>query len=85
MKGFFNVKRRKLIIIGSLIFLVVVCTIFFSSTGSEENKIIETTLNTAEVSSQTIETTLTAPRRSTVWNYGKNNFKHELLFSKYVC
>ena len=54
-------KKKKLIIIGSLIFLVVVCTIFFSSTGSEENKIVETTLNTATVSNQTIETTLTAP------------------------
>lgn len=43
-------KRRKLIIIGSLIFLIIVCTIFFSSTGSEENKIVETTSNTAEVS-----------------------------------
>lgn len=69
-------KKRKLIIIGSLIFLIVVGTIFFSSTGSEENKIVETSINTTEVSSQTIETTLTAPRRSTVWNYGKNNFKY---------
>lgn len=69
-------KKKKIIIVGSLIFFIVVCTILFSSTGSEENKITETTLNTAEVSNQTIVTTLTAPRRSTIWNYGKINFKY---------
>ena len=85
MKGFFKVKKRKLIIIGSFIFLIIVCTIFFSSTGSEENKIVEITSNTAEVSNQTIITTLTAPQRSSIRNYGKTNFKYKLLFFKYVC
>lgn len=78
-------KTKKIIIIGIVIFVLVVCSIFFQSTGTEESKIVETSSNTAEVSNQTIITTLTAPRRSSIRNYGKTNFKHKLLLFEYVC
>lgn len=54
-------KYRKIIVIGIIIFVIIVGSIFFKSSGAEETKIVETSQKEATVTSQTIITTLTAP------------------------
>lgn len=56
-----KIENKKRIFIGIIFFLLIICSVFFKTTGTEENETTQTIQNEAEVTNRTITTTLTAP------------------------
>jgi multidrug efflux pump subunit AcrA (membrane-fusion protein) len=56
-----KIKNKKLIIVFCAIFILIVGNIFLNMSDASDKKIVETTTQTAQVSNQTIISTLTAP------------------------
>lgn len=61
MKFKIKIKNKKLIIVFCAIFILIVGNIFLNMSDASDKKIVETTTQTAQVSNQTIISTLTAP------------------------